>query len=397
MENKLTALAAKTKKPGQYSDGSGLYLIVNELGNRKWIFRFTFAGKVRNMGLGSAEIVSLSDAREARNEARRLVAAGVNPIEARRQEKSTKPTFGEMADRIVAERQKEWKNDKHAAQWCMTLKEYCAEIRPILIDQLTTTDILNVLKPVWERTPETGSRLRGRIETIINSAAALGFVSEDKANPARWKGHLEHLLSKRKKSDGKHHPALPYEEVSSFIVNLRLQQSMAAKALEFKIYTAARTGEVIGATWSEFDLENKLWVVPGLRMKSGREHRVPLTKPAMKILAYLDNNRTGNFVFYGKSLAKPLSDMALEMLMRRMNCGNRKWVDPSQNKLAVPHGFRSSFSDWANEETSFAVDVIEKALAHVEKDKVRGAYRRKDAFEKRRQLLEAWADYIEPK
>jgi integrase len=382
MAGSLTARKVATAKPGKYSDGGNLYLIVSPSGSRKWVLRFTWRGSAKEMGLGSATTVSLADAREKASAARRKLAQGVNPIEDRRRDNGI-PTFGEMADNVREALSAGFRNEKHKAQWKSTLETYAAPLRFKPVDTIATDDVLAVLKPIWTLIPETASRVRGRIEKVLDAAKAKGFREGE--NPARWRGHLDHLLSKPSKLRRGHHPAMPYEGVAAFVGKLRERQATAALALEFCILTAARSGEVLGARWSEIDLDKKVWTVPATRMKAGREHRVPLSNRAIAILKRLRDFGSSEFVFPGQKPKKPLSNMAMEMVLRRMNVEN-----------ATVHGFRSSFRDWAGNVTSFPREVTETALAHVIGDKAEQAYRRGDALDKRRILMEAWADYCEP-
>ena len=301
-KEKLAARAAAGAKPGRHGDGRGLYLVVSKTGARKWVFRFTFDGRVTEMGLGNAA-VSLASAREKAAEARKLVAGGVNPIEARREAEriaAGKPTFGQCADALLMAKSPEWRNDKHRAQWAMTLAEYARPLRALPVDEIDTEAVLGVLQPLWRTTPETASRLRGRIETVLDAARAKGHIARNEANPARWRGHLDKLLPKRQKLTRGHHAAMGFDDVPEFIGKLRERQATAAIALEFLILTAARSGEVLGARWDEFDLEGKVWVVPAARMKASCEHRVPLSRRALAILETLAEARTGDFVFAGQ-------------------------------------------------------------------------------------------------
>jgi integrase len=379
MAGHLTARKVETAKPGKYSDGGNLYLIVSPTGARKWVLRFTWRRRAKEMGLGSALSVPLADARERAAAARRKIAQGVNPIEDRKRDNGT-PTFGEMADAVVASLSAGFRNDKHKAQWRSTLETYAAPLRNKPVDAIVTDDVLVVLKPIWITKAETASRLRGRIEKVLDAAKAKGFRSGE--NPARWRGHLDHLLPRPSKLSRGHHAAMPYEEVAAFIGKLRAKQSLAALALELCILTAARSGEILGMRWSEVDLNKAVWTVPAHRMKAGREHRVPLANGAATILRQLWKSRTGDFVFPGNVREKPLSSMAMEMVLRRMNIQN-----------ATVHGFRSSFRDWAGNVSSFPREIVETALAHVIGDKAEQAYRRSDALEKRRKLMEAWSAY----
>jgi integrase len=361
---------------------------VSKTGARKWVFRFTFAGRVTEMGLGNAA-VSLASAREKAAEARKLVAAGRNPIEARREAgrlKAGKPTFGQCADALLAAKASEWRNEKHRQQWAMTLETYAAPLRSRPVDEIDTEAVLGVLQPLWRTTPETASRLRGRIEAVLDAARAKGHIARNEASPARWRGHLDKLLPKRQKLTRGHHAAMDYRGVAEFIGKLREREATATMALEFLILTAARSGEVLGARWAEFDLEGKVWVIPAARMKAGCEHRVPLSRRALAILETLAAARTGEFVFAGQKAGKPLSGMAMEMVLRRMK------VDG-----VTVHGFRSAFRDWCGELTSFPRELAEAALAHVAGGVTERAYRRGDALEKRRAVMEAWANFCEPR
>jgi integrase len=391
--HKLTTRQVETiAKPGRHSDGGGLYLVVSKEGRRKWVFISIRNGKRQDMGLGSAAkgAVSLAKAREAAALAREAVAAGRDPIAARRaaaRDGARLPTFGQVADELVTSLTPEWRNEKHRAQWAMTLTKYAAPLRDIPVDRVATDDVLRALKPLWTTRPETASRLRGRIERVLDAAKALGHRSGE--NPALWRGHLANLLPRRQKLTRGHHAAMPYGEVPAFVGRLREREALAALALEFTIVTAARSGETYGARWSEIDLDSRVWTVPAARMKGGREHRVPLTERAIEIVDEVAKLRsTGvpdGLVFPGRRPGRPLSVMAMEMLLRRMG----------QDGVTV-HGFRSSFRDWAGECTSFPREIAEAALAHVVGDQTERAYRRGDALEKRRGLMEAWASFCEP-
>jgi integrase len=277
-----------------------------------------------------------------------------------------------------------FRNEKHKAQWKTTLETYAAPLRAKPIDTIGTDDVLAALKPIWTKKAETASRVRGRIEKVLDAAKARGF--RDGENPARWRGHLDHLLPKPLKLTRGHHAAMAYEEVPKFIGHLRKREAVAALALEFCILTAARSGEVLGMQWSEIDMDKTIWTVPAERMKAGREHRVPLSARAVAILKALAKTTQGKFVFTGQTPHKPLSGMAMEMLLRRMKIDD-----------ATVHGFRSSFRDWAGNVSNFPREIMEMALSHVIGDKAEQAYRRGDALDKRRKLMEAWANYCEPR
>jgi integrase len=383
MASKLTARKVQTAKPGKYSDGGNLYLIVSETGARKWVLRFTWRGRAKEMGLGSAASVPLADAREKAASARRKIAQGLNPIDERKRDGGI-PTFGEMADDVRETLSAGFRNEKHKAQWKSTLETYAAPLRAKPVDTIATDDVLAVLKPIWTTKAETASRVRGRIEKVLDAAKAKGFRAGE--NPARWRGHLDHLLPRPSKLARGHHAAMPYENVGAFITKLRERETGSALALELCILTAARSGEILGMQWSEIDLDKKIWTVAAERMKAGREHRVPLSPRAVAILRQLEKLKVGDFVFAGQARNKPLSNMAMEMVLRRMKADD-----------ATVHGFRSSFRDWAGNMSNFPREVVETALAHVIGDKAEQAYRRSDALEKRRKLMDAWAVYCQPK
>jgi integrase len=382
MATNLTARKVQTAGPGKHSDGGNLYLIVAATGTRKWVLRFQWLGKAKEMGLGSASAVSLADAREKASLARRKIAAGVNPIEDRKQDHSI-PSFGEMADSVRESLSAGFRNAKHIAQWKSTLETYAAPLSGLPVDTVSTDDILAVLKPIWSTKAETASRVRGRIEKVLDAAKAKGF--RDGENPARWRGHLDHLLPRPSSLARGHHAAMPYENMPAFIGKLRMRDATSALALELCILTAARSGEILGMRWSEIELDKKVWTVPANRMKAGREHRVPLSRRAVTILKELLTIASGEYIFAGQKPGRPLSNMSMEMMLRRMDIKN-----------ATVHGFRSSFRDWSGNETDFPRELAEMALAHVIGDKAEQAYRRGDALDRRRVLMEAWADYCQP-
>lgn len=371
-------------KPGRHADGNGLYLVIDESGARRWLFLFRWQGKLKEMGLGGLSAVSLADARAKASEARRQLDAGENPIEARRKAKASQEavqTFGAFVDSLLPTITKSFRNAKHRAQWKSTLDTHAAKLRPMRLDAIETADVLAMLKPIWQTKPETASRLRGRIEHVLAAATAEGLRTGD--NPARWRNHLDKLLPKRGKLTRGHHAAMPYTVLPAFIADLREREAVAARALEFAILCASRSGEVLGARWAEFDLSEKVWTIPAERMKAGKPHRVPLSARALAILTDLKKAEAGEYVFPGAKPKRPLSSHALLMLMRR-----------TAAKEFTPHGFRSSFRDWAGETTNFPRDVVEMALAHTVGDATERAYRRGDALEKRRNLLEAWARFV---
>jgi integrase len=389
---RLSARAVSTlTRPGRHADGAGLYLFVSKSGEtlrRRWVFRYVWQGRVREMGLGSPLTVPLARARDLADVARRDLSEGRDPIAAReaaRNALARKPTFGECADALIEAKSAEWRNEKHLAQWKMTLTEYAAPLRNKPVDQIDTEAVLSALQPIWSAKPETAARLRGRIEAVLDAARAKGHIPRNEANPARWRGHLDKLLPKRQTLSRGHHAAMAYAQIPDFVAKLRERESIAALALEFCILTATRSGEVFGAQWSEVDLGTKIWSIPADRMKAARAHRVPLCDRAMEILEHIAKARIGDFVFPGQGENKPLSSMAMEMLLRRM----------AINGVTV-HGFRSAFRDWVGNETHFPREIAEAALAHVIGDKAEQAYRRSDALEKRRALMKAWAAHCEP-
>ena len=391
MAGKLTAVKVRAlTAPGRYGDGRGLWLQVRDAQRRSWLFRFKLHGRERAMGLGAVEDVSLADAREQADVCRKLLRQGIDPIEHRIAERAAKVavtrgiTFREVADRYIEAHKAGWRNAKHADQWRSTLATYAFPVfGDTPVAAVDTGAVMRVLEPIWSKKTETASRLRGRIESVLDYAAARGWRQGE--NPARWRGHLQKLLPARAKVQRvEHHAALPWRQMGPFMATLREQDGVAARALEFAILTAARTGEVIGARWEELD--GDVWTVPGERMKAGREHRVPLSPAALAVVTAMESARglAGNFVFPGGKKDKPLSSMALLMLLRRMGRGD----------LTV-HGFRSTFREWAAEATGYPREVGEMALAHVNKDKVEAAYQRGDLFEKRRRLMTDWAEFCD--
>jgi integrase len=384
----LTALGAKrAKRAGYHADGGGLFLQVVESGARSWIFRYQLAGRRREMGLGSERDFTLAEARERAAAARKLLADGADPIQARDAAKAAKAladaktkTFDEVAKAYIAEHRHEWKNAKHIEQWETTIETYAAPILALPVQGIDAGQVLAALKPIWNTKRETAVRLRGRIEKVLDSATALGYRAGP--NPARWRGNLDGLLARDKRRQRiEHHAALPYAEAGAFAAELRREEGTAARALEFTILTAARTGETIGTRWNEIDLDAGVWSIPASRMKMRREHRVPLSPAAVALVRALP--REGDYVFPGRRAKTPLSNMAMLALLERMGRGD-----------LTTHGFRSTFRDWAAERTSFPNHVVEMALAHAIGDGVEAAYRRGDLFEKRRKLMLAWASYL---
>jgi integrase len=348
-------------------------------------------GRPRWMGVGPLHTIGLAEARNRAAAFRLQRHDGVDPIEKRRAERlearldaAKAMTFKESAAMYVASHRAGWRNPKHAAQWQATLATYAEPvIGDLSVQRIDTALVLKVLEPIWRVKPETAGRVRGRIESILDWAKVRGYRTGE--NPARWRGHLDKLLPPRSRVRRvEHHASLPYAELPGFLVSLREQAGIAARALEFAILTAARTGEVIGARWGEMDLLDKTWTLPAARMKSGREHRVPLSAHALAILKEMQAHRhaEGAFVFPGGRNGKPLSNMAFLMLLRRMDLGD-----------VTAHGFRSSFRNWAAERTSFPAEVAEMALAHTVSDKTVAAYNRSDLFERRRRLMSAWTTF----
>jgi integrase len=372
-----------------YCDGGGLWLRVTSDTARSWVYRYMMDRQPHEMGLGKYPEITLAEARRRAAEARKLKALGKDPLAereavkaAQRADAAKAVTFKEAVERYIAAHRAGWRNAKHAAQWEATLATYAEPTMGTLaVQDIDTGLVLKALEPIWTDKPETASRLRGRIEAVLDWARVRGYRMGE--NPARWRGHLDKLLPARAKvKTVEHHTALSFDQLPDFIAALRNEDGMAARALEFAILTAARTGEVLGAKWGEIDLDEKIWTVPAERMKAHREHRVPLSKPALTILKALqkDNSTDEHFVFASGAPDRPLSNMAMLMLLRRMG----------HDELTV-HGFRSTFRDWCAERTNFPSEVAEMALAHTVSDKVEAAYRRGDLFAKRRALMDQWA------
>ena len=387
--HKLTPRKVATAGAGKYEDGGGLRLVVSPSGAKKWVLRFTIEGSRREMGLGSFPDVGLAEAREKATVHRKRARAGIDPIAARQSETKSVPTFTTCAAQYIRAHRAGWRNAKHARQWARTLKTYARPaIGAKLVDGVTTEDVLKILSPIWTAKTETAKRVQGRIENILDFAAARKY--RDPLNPARWRGHLDKLLPKpslvRKVI---HHPAMSHSDVPAFMEELSGNSSVSALALRFLILTATRSSEVLQAKWAEIDLETAVWSIPAERMKAGREHRVPLSTSAMDTLESLPRREGNPYVFPGARRGRPLSNMALLQLMRSMGYG----ADGLRGDY-VPHGFRSSFRDWCGEVSSFPPDVAEMALAHVIRNKVEAAYRRGDLFDKRCEMMESWADYL---
>lgn len=414
----------KNLGPGRHTDGGGLQLLVKNTGARSWVFRYMLKGNSHDVGLsecpeaiallqqtGGKEL-SLAQARDIAAIYRLKVRAGIDPLVERAQlaakaeaaaqaAQSAAITFRSVAETYIATNEGNWRNDKHRHQWRNTLGTY---VYPVIgdlpVSEVETAHILQILEPIWKAKAETASRVRGRIETVLDAAKARGHRQGE--NPARWRGHIAQILPPRSRLSRGHHPALPYERVGEFVAELRGRSSMAALALEFTILTAARTGEVLGATWTQVDVERGVWVIPADKMKAGKEHRVPLSVRAVEILRITKALDT-NYLFPSEN-GRKLSSMAMAMLVRRMHssaieAGSTGYLDEQQGRVASPHGFRSAFRDWADERTGYPWEMKEMALAHTITNKAEAAYRRRDLFEKRRRMMNDWADYcaaIEP-
>ncbi len=397
---KLSAVeVTKAKGPSVLHDGGGLYLRVSAAGAKSWVFRFQLDGKRRDMGLGPFPDISLAEARAKATERRKLRHEGIDPLDAKAAQRQAQRvavakgrTFRECAVEFIEKNRAGWRNAKHRQQWENTLATYAFPvIGDLPVAAIDAGLVVQALDPIWAEKPETASRVRGRIEAVLDAATVRGF--REGPNPAQWKGNLAHILPARGKvRKVEHHAALPFDDVPAFLAALRGRPGMSARALEFAILTAARTGEALGARWGEIDLDAKVWVVPGERMKAGREHRVPLSEAA---IAVLDNVRPLALmrdgkpdpaapVFPGPRRALPLSNMVLLMLLRRMGRSD-----------LTAHGFRSSFRDWCSERTAHPREVVEMALAHTVENKAEAAYRRGDLFDKRRRLMADWARFCE--
>jgi integrase len=390
--NRLSSLViGRAKRIGYYADGGGLYLQVAGGAAKSWIFRFALRGKAREMGLGSAADMPLAEARERAGECRRLLRDGIDPIEQRKVERARAIladakalTFKACGEAYIISHRPGWKNAKHAEQWTSTLATYAYPVFGALPVQAVDVGlVMKVVEPIWTVKPETASRVRGRIESVLDWATVRGYRQGD--NPARWRGALQSLLPARSKvRKVVHHVALPYAQAGAFTAALQAQDGTASRALEFLVLTATRTSETIGARWAEIDLDESTWTIPAGRIKAAKEHRVPLSTPAVALLKGLRQTTTGEFVFPGAKAGKPLSNMAMAAALKRMG----------RDDITV-HGFRSTFRDWAAEQTNYPREVAEMALAHAVGDKVEAAYRRGDLFEKRRRLMAEWARYCD--
>jgi len=387
-QQRLTARTVESlKEPGRYGDGkrSGLWFRVTKSGNKGWIFRFMRHGRAREMGLGTYPEVMLAEARDLALGARRLLKQDIDPIDDRKRRKAEslaaarRINFAEAARQYVDDHKGEWRSAKHTAQWTMTLEEYAnPKLGEEDVDSITPDAVADMLRPLWENKQETASRLRGRIERVLDWCIVKKYLSGE--NPARWKANLDHLLPKRSKVRVRHYPALPWSDLPAFMKRLQAVQGLGARALEFAILTAARSGEVRGATWEEIDLPTAVWTIPEGRMKAGKEHRVPLSDVALELLEAQSRIKGSPWVFVAPR-GGMLSDMTLSAVCRRLEV------------KAVPHGFRSTFRDWAAETTNHPREVSEQALAHINPNKVEAAYLRSDLFERRRALMQDWADF----
>lgn len=389
--HKLTALKVKNlKSPGRYGDGDGLYLYVSKLGSRSWVFRYRdrTTGKHRDKGLGPIRDVTLEQAREAAKDARVALRTGVDPIDARRDERAAAAqeqrravTFAHCMDKYIDAHQASWRNAKHAAQWRSTLDTYAAKLKPLPVAEIDTPEVLGALEEIWGTKTETATRVRQRIEAVLDWAAARKYRKAD--NPARWRGHLDKLLAKPTKlKNVTPRAALPYDAVADFMRTLKAQKGQAARALELQILTASRPSEVTGARWSEFDLDNSTWTVPGERMKAGKEHRIPLSPAGVKLVKHLPRLHD-DYVFPGAGKNATMTTAAPLKVLKEIRPG------------VVAHGFRSTFRDWAADLTTYPREIAEQALAHTLSDKTEAAYRRSDLFAKRAKLMADWARYCE--
>lgn len=400
----LTPLQVKNAKPGRHADGDGLYLLVKETGARSWVYRYMIDGRARDLGLSrcpeaielmrktSSDELSLAQARDVAAIFRMKVRAGIDPLKERedaalsaeaaeRAAHAARVTFRSVAETYLAGKEGTWRNLKHRQQWHNTLATYVYPVMgDMIVGEVDTPQVLAVVDPIWSIKPETANRVRGRIEAILDAARVRGYRTGD--NPARWRGHLAHILPARTQLGRGHHRAMPYASIPGLMEHLRNSNAMAALALEFTILTAARSGEVLGAVWPEIDLDRAVWTIPAARMKAGREHRVPLSDRAVQILKHVQKIES-KWVFPG-SRGSHLSSMTMAMFLRRMGAD------------ATVHGFRSAFRDWAAETTACPHDVCEAALAHTQGDKTVAAYFRTDLFDRRRKLMEDWARYCCP-
>ena len=399
-QQRLSALqVTKLTKPGLYGDGGGLTLQITATGAKSWLLRYMVAGKPFGMGLGPTHTVSLAEARQKALDARKLLIDGINPLAAKKQNQiaaaladAKMMSFDQCAEAYILAHKAGWKNAKHGDQWTNTLNTYASPVFGHLpVAEIDTGLVVKCLAPIWESKTETASRVRGRIESVLGWATTSGYRTGE--NPARWKGHLENLLATiSKTSRTKNHPSLPWPRIGAFMSALRVREGVSARAVEFAILTACRSGEVRGAQWAEFDTAGKLWTIPAERMKAKREHQVPLSDAALALLESLPKDDDAEVVFAGTK-KQPLSDMSLTAVIRRMN-GDEKpvWADANGEGITV-HGFRSTFRMWAAETTNYPREVAEHALAHQLPDAVERAYQRGSQFAKRAALMAEWAVY----
>jgi integrase len=390
MAGKLTALKAKAlTAPGRYGDGDGLWLQVRDASRRSWLFRYTRHGRAHQMGLGAYPDVSLAEARDAAAAIRKMLRQGQDPLELRRAEKAAEAgasrfTFREVAQRYHTAHQASWRSEKHRTQWTTQMEAYVYPVfGGVAVDRVGTAEVLKALEPIWHERSMTAVVLRGRVEAVLDFARAREWRTGE--NPARWRGHLAKLLPQRSRITRiKHHPALPWTEVAAFVERLRASPDLAARALELLILTAVRTQEATAAQWSEIDLTTRIWTIPAERMKGGKEHRVPLSAPALALLEGLRAlpGGAGQYLFPSPRGKKPLSTRACAVLLGRLK----------RSDITV-HGFRSTFRDWAAERSTFPREVAEAALAHTLRNQVEAAYQRGDLLVKRAQLMEAWGEF----
>lgn len=378
--------AATLKEAGLHADGHGLYLKVTPAAAKSWRLIYRYGNKRCELGLGSFATTSLAQARDAAAKAKALIKDGIDPKAARQNaSRQDNAAFGVVANDLLDGIEAGWRNAKHRQQWRNTLTTYAAPIWTKDVANIDANDLVRILKPIWYTKPETASRVRGRIERVLDAAKVRGLRTGD--NPANWRGHLSLLLPARKgQAQKKHHLAMPFSDVPALMVRLKSRPATAARALEWTILTAARTSETLNATWAEIDLEARLWTVPAERMKAGNIHRVPLSDAALGVLVRMAAEQEAKpqaHIFPGARAGHPLSNMSMAMLLRRMDIHD-----------ATVHGFRSSFRDWAGEETEFPREIAEAALAHTIGNEVERAYRRGDSLEKRRQMMADWAVYL---
>lgn len=380
--NKLTVAQVRSiVKPGRHSDGGGLYLKVRKSGSKAWVFLSKKNGQEKELGLGSSDSISLADVRQVANDLRDKAKTGKPLALAIDETKQVVPTFKDGMEHFLTAKEQGWKSEKHRAQWRMTLGKYAKPLHNMLLTEITTPDVLRILEPIWLTKHETASRLRGRIEAVLDYGKAMGWRSGE--NPAVWRGNLRILLPHYSKARNvKHHAALPFEEILEFMPYLKSREAITARLLEFIILTAARSGEARNATFHEIDIKSKTWTIPKDRMKMGREHTVPLSERALEIVTDQAEFRPNDLIFANPNSGRAFDVNATRMLMKRMECGQ-----------FTTHGFRSTFRDWAGDKTMHQRETIEAALAHGIKNKVEAAYRRSSALEKRRMLMDDWAAF----